>query len=514
MTKRSDPANMWAWVYKDKRRLSEKGGRHRAIVENYDDFWRNINDDYVAAEFAITRALEAARETGEIKWELHLRHWRIQLWLRQRLVRRALPEAMDLLSLATDRRVSDVPQRICAFHDIVECYLDVDPVGYHEEIVANAQDVLAQLPQRHPCATCARFNLARTSAAVGKAQETEHWINQTRATLMQPIYNELIQLIQGFGAASSLTANWDEAERYYQQAREIAQERDNRAEFIAATLSLVRVHLAKDEVEKALDMLQIVRHNMKFRSREDNLATLAEMEGRVAARTQHPQLAVDHLTRAARLYLDPGCYRDAAQAALLAAEVAREAAIELPAETLELAAQAVGQLPPTSQDLYQRLATFEREPIAPSSDEQQSEFSDAQELAQKELRMLENLLQEHIAHHHYADISMMLYRLAAWHSERNQIRAALDYFVAEAALERLLKLSYDERREVIEALRNELPTGIVEAAFAAAQSGPPSWMQPLLAEVPLSYWGWVIRGIEAEVTEQPFVEPEPQIKTQ
>ncbi len=461
-------------------------------------------------KLAITQALEAARETNELKWQLHLRHWRLQLWLKQRQTRRALPEAVDLLSLATDRRVHDVPQRICAFHDIVECYVEIDPAGYHDDIVANSQDVLAQLPKIHPCATCARSNLAHTSAAVGNAEDAEYWMNQVNSTITERMYSSIVL---GFGQNCVLLENWDEAERYYLQARNTAQKDKKRADFIKATLNLVRVYLAKNDVEKALDMLQNARQNMKFHSHSDDLAKLAEMEGRVAFVIQRPQAAVEHMERAARLYLDLGCYRDAALVALSAAESAREAKVELPEKVLELAAQAVGQLPPTSHDVYQRLAAFDREPVASSVDEQEPVITTAQEQDQKDLHVLQNLLQEHITQRHYADVCMTLYRLAIWHGEHEQMRAAVDYLLADAALERLLRVPWNEREDAIRTLRRlckDLPDGTVDAALIATRSGPSSWIQSLFPEIGLGYWRWIIRGIEAEIANRPFVEPQPE----
>ncbi|HZR43555.1 MAG TPA: hypothetical protein VFB12_25800, partial [Ktedonobacteraceae bacterium] len=285
-----------------------------------------------------------------------------------------------------------------------------------------------------------------------------------------------------------------------------------RSDFIEATINLVRVYLEKDDVQKALDMLKNARQNMKFQSQPDTLAKFAEVEGRVAARLQRPQTAIEHMTQAARLYLDLGCYRDAAETALYAAEVGREANIELPGEMLDLAAQAVGQLPPTSQDLYQKLASFDRLPIEPTAEAQASDITSAQEQDQKDLHTLENLLQQHIAQGHIVDVGMTLYRLAVWHGGHNQMRAAIDYLVAEAALERLMKLPLDEREDAIRTLRGlrkDLPDNTIESALAAAQSGPPSWMLPLFPEISQRYWEWIIRGIEAEVADRPFVEPEP-----
>jgi len=510
MLKINDPANIWAWIDKDADRLIQKGGAHKVIIENYTDFWASYDNDYVAAELAITQALKAALATDEVKWQLHLRHWRVQLWLKQRQVRRALPEAVDLLALATDLRVQDVPQRICAFHDVAECYLEVDPVGYYKEIVANSQDILAQLPQRHPCATTARLHLAHASAAVGRAQEAEHWMNQVKATMTQPLSNGMVI---SFGIISSLLGNWDEAELYYLQARDTGQKDKNRGDFISATIKLVRVYLEKDETQKALDMLHNARQNMKFQSHPDDLAQLAEAEGRVAVKLQHVQTAVEHLTQAAGLYLDPGCYRDAAESALYAAEIAYAAKLELPFEGLDLASQAVGQLPLASRDLYQRLAVFDRQPGVLAPNGLKSVIASAHDQDQQELRTLEELLQQHIALRHYVDINMVLYRLAIWHSSHNQTRTAVDYLVAEAALERLMKRPFDEREEALGALgrlHKDLPENTVAASFAAMQSGPPNWMLPLFPRIPLAHWRWILHGIEAEIADRPFVEPKPQ----
>ena len=509
MAKRNDPTDIWAWIENDKERLLQKGGQQKAILENYYDFWRNYDSDYVAAEIAISQALEAAHETNEVKWQLHLRHWRIQLWLKQRQTRRALPEAVDLLSLATDRQVRDVPQRICAFHDIVECYVNIDPAGYHDDIVANSQDVLAQLPKQHPCATCARFNLAHTAAAIGDAKDAEYWMNQVNATLNERLYNALTL---GLGRNYILLGKWDDAERYYLRARDVAQKERKRGDFIKATLSLVRVYLGKENRDKALDMLQNGRQNMKFQSHPADLAQLAEVEGYMAVELQRIPQALEHMTRAARLYLDLGCYRDGALTALYAAESARATKTEVPEKVLDLAAQAVGQLPPTSQDLYQRLATFNRQPVAPSIHSQELTSTTAQEQDQKELHTLQDLLQEHVTQRHFADVSMTLYRLAIWYGGHEQIRAAVDYLIAEAALERLLMMPSREREDALKTLRRlrrDLPDGTVEAALTAAQSGPSSWIQSLFPDIAFGYWRWILRGIEAEIADRPFVEPEP-----
>src|SRR5215472_15634079 len=166
----NDPADIWAWIHEDEGRLEAEGGQRASIAEGWDAFWHYYHRNFEAAETAISGAIEAAKSLGELRWELLLRHWRLQLWMSGD-VTRALPEAVDLLSLATDERVRDVPQRICAFHDLVDCHVRMDAAGYYEDILANAQDVLAQLPERHTCATCARMNMAIAAGTAGHAEE-------------------------------------------------------------------------------------------------------------------------------------------------------------------------------------------------------------------------------------------------------------------------------------------------------------------------------------------------------
>ncbi|GCE21682.1 hypothetical protein [Dictyobacter kobayashii] len=512
MLNKTDPTNIWAWTEKDEKRLEKKGGRWQAILEGYYEFWRNYHDDYIAAELAISQALEAARETKEMKWELHLRHWRLQLWLSQNQVKRALPEAVDLLSLATDPRVRDVPQRICAYHDIVECYVAMDPAGYYQEIVDNSQDVLAQLPQRHPCATCARSNLARAAAALGRVEETEYWLNQTKASLSEKRH---ASLVEGFADKYALIGKLDEAEMHYLEARNLAGSNKQGDYYLDATLGLVLVYIEKKNYPKASEALNEARQLLKSYGGTYLVARLLEIEGRfIAAAAEEKEEALDFLTRAARFYLDLGRYRDAADTALHAAEVARAAQLILPDETLEIAARAVGQLPQTSQDLYQRLAAFEREPLQPTTRaEQAQEALTAEEIDRQELAAMEELLRAHIERQHFSDTCVTLFRIGRWYGNHNQMRAGIDYLILSAALERLMKLSQEERQDalgILERLRKNLPDGAVETALAANESGPPSWLLPLLKETPVERWQWIIRCLRAEISGQPVVEPEPE----
>src|SRR5690242_18470489 len=166
----SDSSSIFDWTYRDTERLYEAGGQKALIPERVHAFWSLYHSDFEGADLAIGEAIQAAQSESETRWELFLRHWRVQLRLKED-VRRALPEAVDLLTLAEDERVRDVPQRICAFHDIVYCHQAMDPVCYAEDTLENAQWVLAQTPTRFDCADCARMNSATALAALGRREE-------------------------------------------------------------------------------------------------------------------------------------------------------------------------------------------------------------------------------------------------------------------------------------------------------------------------------------------------------
>ncbi|MBA2287415.1 MAG: hypothetical protein H0W02_18235 [Ktedonobacteraceae bacterium] len=510
---KNDPTDIWAWVYPDVDRLIEEGGEKRVIAENYIEFMDLLNTDHAAAEIAISRALEAARATGEIHWELHLRHWRLQLWLRENDLKRMLPEAIDLLTLATDERVRDVPQRICAYHDVVECYVMMDAAGFYDEIVENSRHILAQLPRRHSCADCARSHIAHAAAAAGRVQETEHWVAQCEANLKQ----RYAELIISFGRMYEALGQWQDAERYFTEGRDMARQANKRADFQEAMLGIARARLAMNDKPGALEVLQVVRQNAKYGADTSLVARLLAVEGYSAESDQQPGIATSYFTRSARHYLELGCYRDAALISLHAAEVARDHELPELEDALALAARAVGHMPPASRDVYARLTALGRQPVAPEQEEAgASGAGDAlqeQQQDRRKLKALEDLLQAYNADGQLPQVAATLYALGNWHTAHGEHRAAVDYYIWNAALERLLKLPMSEREDALAALqylRERLPANTIEGALTATESGPSIWLVPALSELPEAQWRWVIRSITTEIKGQPVVEPEPQ----
>ena len=507
----AEKTDLFAWVSKDEERLAEQGGEWQVIVDNHHQFWRNFNDDFLAAELAITRALEAARATNEIKWELYLRHWRMQLWFRQSQVRRALPEAVDLLSLATDRRVQDVPQRICAYHDIIDCYAVMDPVGYHQEIVENSQEILSQLPQKYDCATCARTHLLCTMSVTGNAQQAEYWLNQIQAN--EPSLRP--GLLLDFGDASMALGKWHEAREYYKQALSLAREREDFDRYVKATLGSLYVSLKVGDMRDVHSTLRKTRQLIKDNDNNTNLAKFLEISAAAMVVTNEIPDALDYLEQAARLYYSFGLYRDAAQCALQAVEVAIANSLAPKEAVSQLAARAVGELPPASRDLYDRLAHLGLQPVAPMPNDHTQEIDDTEEQSRAELRARQDILQTQIKQKNTMDVCVTLHTIARWYALHQQWRSALDYLLMGAMLERLLLLSTRDRSNNLNLLRSaqkHLPDGALQSALDVLVQGPPSLIAPLLTGLSTTKWAWTVRALRADIAEEPVVEPEPENK--
>jgi tetratricopeptide (TPR) repeat protein len=518
----NDPTDIWAWTYADRKRLRDAGGGRLAILDGWDRYNSYHHRNDAAADQVITSAIAAAKAEGELRWELLLRHWRLQLWLRHDL-RKVLPEAIDLLNLATDERVRDVPQRICAFHDVVDCHVQMDAVGYYEDIVANAQDVLAQLPARHTCATCARLNVAMAAGAAGHTKEAEQWIARLLAQIHQPKSswpswsNSLGDIYEGLG-------KWDDAEREYADAARDARQSEYGDFYVRAVLGLARVRAKRGNALEAAQTLHEARRSAKYSRGTSLLADLLDTEGWVAEVAGEQAAALDYFTRASRYYLALGRHRQAALTGLHAVEMAQAANLAPAEEALSLAARAVGMMPPASTDVYRRLERLGKQPVPPDDPAQQGQMSaqlaeatardgEVSQMDASERAVLEGSLAAHMQSGNVRAVAMILYRQGRWDMEHKRLRAALDPLIANAVLERLLQLPMSDREDALELLKRAkglLPPGSVGAALKAAESGPSALLAPLLGQFPLERWQWLVKSVAADLEEQPVVEPEPE----
>lgn len=157
---------------------------------------------------------------------------------------------------------------------------------------------------------------------------------------------------------------WENAERAYLEACKLAGKEQDSIRYISALLGLVRARLGKGDLAGAQKLMPHIRRNSRYEGGSDLVAQLMEAEGYLAEQLKVPQAALDYFTRAAKIKEELGCYRDAAEITLHAAEMAGAQENVDTGEVLAIAARVVGMLPRASQDLYQRLAALGREPLA------------------------------------------------------------------------------------------------------------------------------------------------------
>lgn len=508
--------SVFNWTHRDTKRLYEAGGQQALIPERERAFWRMYHSDFEGADLAITEAIQAAQAESETRWELYLRHWRVQLRLKEDL-RRALPEAIDLLTLADDPRVRDVPQRICSFHDVVYCHLAMDPACYGEDTLANSESVLAQVPAHWDCADCARMNSATALAALGRADDARAALARFHAN--QNGYST--SWLTGEAQVYTLMGQWDGVERVARQAIEKTRGNHEADEYAQAHIYLARALIERGQLNEAGGALIECRRMTKYAGGSYLLAQLLEMDGRLSIAMG--ESGVDYLTRAAERYFALGRYREAAIAGLLAAERARDYVPPLneaangvdgaPAEqanpepALAIAAQALGAVRTADPALAVRLAAFGRVPTAPTA----PDASYATPASGGVREALEAELEAHLANGNPRGVATALYRLGAWLTQHEQPRAAVDYLILNGVMERALRLTHSDREDALLMLNKagaSLPQGVIEAAFAAMERSVPERFAGIFGAMTPGRWRWLVRAVATEWRGEAIVEPE------
>jgi tetratricopeptide (TPR) repeat protein len=512
----TDDTSVFNWTHRDANRLYEAGGRKALIPERQRAFWRMYHNDFEGADLAITEAIQAAQAESETAWELFLRHWRVQLRLKEDL-RRALPEAIDLLTLAEDQRVRDVPQRICSFHDVVYCHLAMDPTCYGEDTLANSESVLAQVPGHWDCADCARMNSATALAALGRKEEAQSALARFHAN--QNGYDA--SWLTGETHVYLLLEQWEDAERIARQAIERTRKSQVADEYTQAHIYLARALIERGQLDAAGEALMECRRMTKYAGGSYLLAQLLEMDGRLAIAMG--ESGADYLTRAAERYFALGRYREAAVAGLLAAERARnyapprregaDGSESAPAErpnpepALAIAAQALGSVRTADPKLAARLAAFGRVPTPPAA----QDTSYAAPVSGGVREGLEAELEAHLANGNPRGVATALYRLGTWLTQHEQPRAAVDYLILNGVMERALRLRHSDREDALLMLTEagkSLPQGVIEAAFAAMERSAPERYAVFFGQMPPGRWRWLVRAVAAEWRGEAVVEPE------
>jgi hypothetical protein len=103
----------------------------------------------------------------------------------------------------------------------------MDAAGYCDDIIANSEDVLTQLPKRYNCADCARLHLVTACGAAGRVEEAEGHLRQFEANAYDASWaGGIVEAADTYAAIG----RWDDAERHYLRTMEQSRKRRDLSE--------------------------------------------------------------------------------------------------------------------------------------------------------------------------------------------------------------------------------------------------------------------------------------------
>ncbi|HTK10363.1 MAG TPA: hypothetical protein VL485_24545 [Ktedonobacteraceae bacterium] len=488
--------DVFAWLESETPRLQAEGGLKQEFLDLFCDFIEAFAKNFDLAQSAILQAIKLAEAASELFWCLFLRHNLVLLWLHYDVLRLALLESFSLLSLIGDERLRDSPHLSYAYHDIVACYLLLDPVGYYKEIMANSQDLLTQVSCDHSSAISAYRYMLLTSASSKLSREVERWLS-----LLQS-FSHLGNFSFDFAQSYEYLERWPQAQHYYLEAVRLTPPDEQLSfPYIMALLGVARTHCALYDVAEATNLLTRILPLLYFFSRSLLLARLFVVEAHIALAHKNIARAVSFLTQSARIYLEFASYRASALCALQAAELARSAHLPEAIQALSFASQAARMLPPASHDIAQRLAAFSRSPSSSPSETLLSAEPVTQELLEeRDLAVLKTSLRVSIASGHVPLISLLLFLLARTHLEQGRdFRLVVSYLVWHITLERFhpSSLPLDDSLSLLSTLRDDYDQAdeVDELLFALAASPPPDWLTWFCEDLSAGCWRSLITSL-------------------
>jgi tetratricopeptide (TPR) repeat protein len=487
------------WLEVETLRLRAEGGPKQKLLESCSDFLNAFLLDFDAAQSAIFQAIALAEASSELSWCIFLRHSQVIFWLYHNQLQLALPASLSLLSLLGEERFLSSPLFPCACHDISSCYLLLDPAGYYKEIMANSQEVLTSVSLPHVAAVSAYRHMLLASACSNHIRETERWL-----ALLQSF--EVFSL--DFALVYERLERWPEAKSAYLKVlKQVSSESPHSHSHLLSLLGAARVCCALYEPSEAMRLLTLALPIFAASSHLCLLARLFEAQAYLALVCQYAERAISFLTQAAYLYLEFSWYRDSALCGLQAAELARSMHLFIPRQALSFASEAARMLPPASQDILQRLASFSCSSLPASSDVLlASQPVSWRQLEDRNLAMLKTSLRVSIASGYLPLISRFLFLLAQLYLEQHRdFSCVVQYLIWHLALEHFHASLHSLHSSLafLVMLRNKYEQkSLIEGLLTLAASPPPDWLPELCEGLSLDVWYTFIHSLLDFLTTQ------------
>lgn len=208
--------------------LVERHGRW--ILEELEYFHNAIRDDRVDEVLErAARLFSFAVEHHETRLELFVRHWSLQMrvGVRQEGVS-ALSEAVELAARASAVDAFDLPESICAAHDLCACYGNIDSVGYARERLAVIDEIVDRVSPASSCFSCVTRARCHILTDLDRTDEALEYLTRREQTVRAAGLSAT-KVIGRFTRARLLAAaeRWQEV---YAELRGTVAERTSRRE--------------------------------------------------------------------------------------------------------------------------------------------------------------------------------------------------------------------------------------------------------------------------------------------
>jgi hypothetical protein len=239
--------DIWNWIENFTDSLYEAGqGASAHILLGLTQHVGDLEIERADAMLPEARALAKSLENPWL--EVYVGHWEMRNRLGNRLEgETALADAVALFERAHRPDTIDCPQSVCVTQDLVDCYDNIDGLGFANERRAAIEETLARIDPSWNCFVCLSAQYADTLNSEERHEEALAWLD-TQETRMREakVENDQLYLSRAFSliglerfaeALEILEADTQDEEDLMEDER---QERQT-------TLALILARLGRDE---------------------------------------------------------------------------------------------------------------------------------------------------------------------------------------------------------------------------------------------------------------------------
>lgn len=306
--------DIWSWVNTKRLDLISAGqDRLAQLVAEVPS--AVCDNEHARVDAIIPEGVAMSRALDEPWLELFFRHWALQSKVLRRGDATCLPEAVELLELASRDRYADCPQAVCVTQDLTGCYAFADGPGYVEERLAASRETLSRIDPGWPCFNCIASEHASALFDAERWDDALRWVEEcdgkslASGNASNALVEERTRALLMLGRAAEA---WEVISDYERPASGEGGAMGIRLLRVATLLALGRTDDAAEHMPRMESIRDTPRH---YRDWVDNL--LALIERGAAPNDWETGAALRQMTQ----------QLEANQARFLAASVARDSAI-------------------------------------------------------------------------------------------------------------------------------------------------------------------------------------------